>query len=108
MPLVPYREVTEADSRVPWARLGMLYQSTCVGFRVRSGGGCFLELLRCPRNPVTEDNLWNSSPAFDQPSTKLASLRARAEPRSLLSAFASICRMRSRVNPRVLPISSSV
>ena len=46
--------------------------------------------------------------AFNQPSTKVASLRARAASRNLLSAFASICRMRSRVTPKALPISSSV
>jgi hypothetical protein len=39
----------------------MLYQSTCVGFGYGLCGGYFLEPLRCPRNPVTSDNLRNSS-----------------------------------------------
>ncbi len=42
-------------------RLGMLYQSTCVGFGYGLCGGYFLELLRCSRNPVTGNNFWNSS-----------------------------------------------
>src|ERR1700748_1412236 len=40
----------------------MLYQSTCVGFGYGLCGGYFLEPLRGPRNPVTANNLWDSSP----------------------------------------------
>src|SRR5205807_5668415 len=43
-------------------RLGMLYQSTSVGLGYGLRGGYFLELLRSPRNPVTADNIRNSSP----------------------------------------------
>ena len=43
-------------------RLGILYQSTCVGFGYGLCGSYFLELLRGPQNPITEDNLQNSSP----------------------------------------------
>src|SRR5687767_4543711 len=43
-------------------RLGMLYQSTCVGFGYGLCGGYFLELLCCLQNPVTADNARNSSP----------------------------------------------
>ena len=39
----------------------MLYQSTCVGLGYGLCGGYFLELLRGPRNPITKDNLQNSS-----------------------------------------------
>ena len=42
-------------------RLGMLYQSTCVGFGYGLCGGYFLEPLRCIQNPVTGHNLRNSS-----------------------------------------------
>src|SRR5438034_216164 len=43
-------------------RLGMLYQSTCVGFGYGLCGGYFLELLGRPRNPITANNFRNSSP----------------------------------------------
>src|ERR1017187_5064115 len=43
-------------------RLGMLYQSTCVGLGYGLCGGYFLEPLRCSRNPVTGNNLQDSSP----------------------------------------------
>ena len=42
-------------------RLGMLYQSTCVGFGYGLCGGYFLEPLRCPRNPLISDNIRDSS-----------------------------------------------
>src|SRR4029434_6601721 len=42
-------------------RLGILYQSTCVGLGYGLCGGYFLEPLRCFRNPITENNLRNSS-----------------------------------------------
>src|SRR4051812_38388464 len=41
----------------------MLYQSTCVGFGYGLCGGYFLELLRCPTNPVRSNNTRNSSPS---------------------------------------------
>ena len=33
----------------------MLYQSTCVGLGYGLYGGYFLELLHCPRNPITDE-----------------------------------------------------
>src|ERR1700754_4687386 len=43
-------------------RLGILYQSTCVGLGYGLCGGYFLELLRGPANPVRPNNIRNSSP----------------------------------------------
>jgi hypothetical protein len=39
----------------------MLYQSTCVGLGYGLCGGYFLELLRSLQNPITADDLRNSS-----------------------------------------------
>src|SRR6202163_2352650 len=56
------RQIAEFLQHSSLKRLGMLYQSTCVGFGYGLCGGYFLEPLRCPQNPVTADNLRNSSP----------------------------------------------
>ena len=56
------RQIAEFLQYSSLKRLGMLYQSTCVGLGYGLCGGYFLELLRCPRNPVTTDNYRNSSP----------------------------------------------
>ena len=42
-------------------RLGMLYQTTCVGFGYGLCGGYFLELPDRLRNPITSDGFRNSS-----------------------------------------------
>ena len=41
-------------------RLGILYQSTCVGFGYGLCGGYFLEPLRCPANPIRPEQLTES------------------------------------------------
>ena len=56
------RQIAEFLQHSSLKRLGMFYQSTCVGFGYGLCGGYFLELLRCLRNPVTGNNLQNSSP----------------------------------------------
>ena len=56
------RQIAEFLQHSSLKRLGMLYQSTCVGFGYGLCGGYFLELLRCIQNPVTGHNLRNSSP----------------------------------------------
>src|SRR6516164_3344936 len=56
------RQIAEFLQHSSLKRLGMLYQSTCVGFGYGLYGGYFLEPLRCPRNPVTADNIQDSSP----------------------------------------------
>ena len=56
------RQIAEFLQHSSLKRLGMLYQSTCVGFGYGLYGGYFLELLRRPRNPVTANNFRNSSP----------------------------------------------
>ena len=56
------RQIAEFLQHSSLKRLGMLYQSTCVGLGYGLCGGYFLELLRCLRNPVTGNNLYNSSP----------------------------------------------
>ena len=56
------RQIAEFLQHSSLKRLGMLYQSTCVGLGYGLRGGYFLEPLRRPRNPITEDNLRNSSP----------------------------------------------
>src|SRR5207302_8176142 len=56
------RQIAEFLQHSSLKRLGMLYQSTCVGLGYGLRGGYFLELLRSPRNPVTADNIRNSSP----------------------------------------------
>ena len=43
-------------------RLGILYLSTCVGFGYGLRWGYFQELLHCQDNPISPDNLRNSSP----------------------------------------------
>src|ERR1700749_1706601 len=56
------RQIAEFLQHSSLKRLGMLYQSTCVGFGYGLYGGYLLELLRGPINPVRSDNLHNSSP----------------------------------------------
>ena len=56
------RQIAEFLQHSSLKRLGMLYQSTCVGLGYGLYGGYFLEPLRCPRNPVTANNFRNSSP----------------------------------------------
>ena len=56
------RQIAEFLQHSSLKRLGMLYQSTCVGFGYGLRGGYFLELLRSPRNPLTANNFRNSSP----------------------------------------------
>src|SRR6202034_4254281 len=56
------RQIAEFLQHSSLKRLGMLYQSTCVGFGYGLYGGYFLELLRCLQNPITTDNTRNSSP----------------------------------------------
>ena len=56
------RQIAEFLQHSSLKRLGMLYQSTCVGFGYGLCGGYFLELLRRPRNPITANNFRNSSP----------------------------------------------
>src|SRR4030081_2688312 len=56
------RQIAEFLQHSSLKRLGMLYQSTCVGFGYGLYGGYFLEPLRCLQNPITADNLRNSSP----------------------------------------------
>src|SRR5436305_5256135 len=50
------RQIAEFLQHSSLKRLGMLYQSTCVAFGYGLSGVYFLELRRCPRNPVTADN----------------------------------------------------
>src|SRR5260370_29404255 len=56
------RQISEFLQHSSLKRLGMLYQSTCVGLGYGLYGACFLELLRGPINPVRSDNTHNSSP----------------------------------------------
>jgi hypothetical protein len=42
-------------------RLGMLYQSTCVGLGYGLMGSCFLEPLHCQPNPIRADNIRDPS-----------------------------------------------
>src|ERR1700689_408077 len=56
------RQIAEFLQHSSLKRLGMLYQSTCVGLGYGLDGGYFLELLRGPINPVRWDNIGNSSP----------------------------------------------
>src|SRR5256885_8514925 len=56
------RQIAEFLQHSSLKRLGMLYQSTCVGFGYGLCGGYFLELLCSLQNPVTADNYRNSSP----------------------------------------------
>src|SRR3989475_8734823 len=50
------RQIAEFLQHSSLKRLGMLYQSTCVGFGYGLRGGYFLEPLGCLQNPVTADN----------------------------------------------------
>ena len=56
------RQIAEFLQHSSLKRLGILYQSTCVGLGYGLCGGYFLELLRGPRNPLTANNFRNSSP----------------------------------------------
>ena len=56
------RQIAEFLQHSSLKRLGMLYQSTCVGFGYGLCGGYFLELLCSPTNPVRSNNYRNSSP----------------------------------------------
>src|SRR6186713_680532 len=56
------RQIAEFLQHSSLKRLGMLYQSTCVGFGYGLCGGYFLELLCSLQNPVTANNYRNSSP----------------------------------------------
>src|SRR5262249_11155584 len=56
------RQIAEFLQHSSLKRLGMLYQSTCVGFGYGLCGGYFLEPLRCPINPVRSNNTRDSSP----------------------------------------------
>jgi len=56
------RQIAEFLQHSSLQRLGMLYQSTSVGLGYGLRGGYFLELLRGLQNPVTADNIRNSSP----------------------------------------------
>src|SRR6478672_101701 len=55
------RQIAEFLQHSSLERLGILYQSTCVGLGYGLCGGYFLELLRSPLNPIRENNLRNSS-----------------------------------------------
>lgn len=44
-------------------RLGMLYQSTCVGLGYGHMEGYFQEPLSCPSNPISPNNLHDPSPS---------------------------------------------
>src|SRR4029079_7881163 len=63
-PLLPKLrgQFAEILQRRSLKRLGILYQSTCVGFGYGLCGGYFLELIDCLRNPITSDSFLNSSP----------------------------------------------
>ena len=55
------RQFAEFLQQSSLKRLGMLYQSTCVGFGYGLAGGCFLEPLRRPGNPISLNNIRDSS-----------------------------------------------
>ena len=55
------RQIAEFLQHSSLKRLGMLYQSTCVGFGYGLCGSYFLEPLRSLQNPITADNIRNSS-----------------------------------------------
>ena len=55
------RQIAEFLQHSSLKRLGMLYQSTCVGFGYGLYGGYFLELLRGHLNPIRDDNIQNPS-----------------------------------------------
>ena len=62
-PLIPKlrRQFAEFLQHTSLKRLGILYQSTCVGFGYGLCGGYFLEHLRCPGNPISPNNLQHPS-----------------------------------------------
>ena len=55
------RQFAEFLQQSSLKRLGILYQSTCVGLGYGLCGSYFLELLRSPLNPIRENNIRNSS-----------------------------------------------
>ena len=55
------RQIAEFLQHSSLKRLGILYQSTCVGLGYGLCGSYFLELLRSPLNPIRENNIRNSS-----------------------------------------------
>ena len=55
------RQIAEFLQHSSLKRLGMLYQSTCVGFGYGLCGGYFLGHLRCQDNPISPDNLQHPS-----------------------------------------------
>ena len=57
------RQIAEFLQHSSLKRLGMLYQSTCVGFGYGLCGGYFLELLRSPTNPIRLNYGGHSSPS---------------------------------------------
>ena len=50
------RQIAEFLQHSSLKRLGMLYQSTCVGFGYDRMEGCFQEPLRGPTNPIRSNN----------------------------------------------------
>ena len=56
------RQIAEFLQHSSLKRLGILYQSTCVGFGYGLCGGYFLGHLRCQGNPISPDNLRHPSP----------------------------------------------
>ena len=55
------RQFAEFLQHTSLKRLGILYQSTCVGFGYGLCGGYFQGHLRCPPNPIREDNTQHPS-----------------------------------------------
>ena len=55
------RQFAEFLQHTSLKRLGILYQSTCVGLGYGLRGGYFLEHLRCPGNPINPNNLRHPS-----------------------------------------------
>ena len=55
------RQIAEFLQHSSLKRLGMLYQSTCVGFGYGLCGGYFLGRLHCPTNPIRSNNLQHPS-----------------------------------------------
>jgi hypothetical protein len=57
------RQFAEFLQRSSLKRLGILYQSTCVGLQYGHTGGYFLERLHGQINPIRPDNLQHPSPS---------------------------------------------
>ena len=55
------RQFAEFLQHTSLKRLGILYQSTCVGFGYGLRGGYFLGHLRCLKNPLIPDNIRHPS-----------------------------------------------